>query len=128
MDRAILDGMDVLSMSLGGGSGHYYKDIIAIGAFKAMEMGVFVSCSARNSNGKKVNGVSLYSGKGMGKQMVELVYFSGKVVFCDRGVNPRVEKGQVVKEAGGVGMLLGNTAESGEELVTDSHLLPVVAV
>ena len=53
---------------------------------------------------------------------------NGKVVFCDRGVNPRVEKGQVVKEAGGVGMILGNTAESGEELVADSHLLPAVAV
>nr|GEZ95438.1 subtilisin-like protease SBT1.8 [Tanacetum cinerariifolium] len=148
MDRAILDGMDVLSMSLGGGTGPYYRDIIAISAFKAMEIGVFVSCSAGNSgptkaslanvapwimtvgagtldrdflayavlgNGKKVNGVSLYSRK-------------GKMVFCDRGVNPRVEKGHVVKEAVGVGMLLGNTAESGEELVAESHLLPAVTV
>ncbi|KAJ9538576.1 hypothetical protein OSB04_031309 [Centaurea solstitialis] len=186
MDSAISDGVDVLSMSLGGGSAPYYRDTIAIGAFKAMEKGVFVSCSAGNSgpaksslanvapwimtvgagtldrdfpayaglgNGKRLNGVSLYSGKGMGGKPVELVYFNGKgsstssnsgnlclpgslepelvrgkVVFCDRGVNPRVEKGQVVKEAGGIGMILGNTAESGEELVADSHLLPAVAV
>nr|GEZ66748.1 subtilisin-like protease SBT1.8 [Tanacetum cinerariifolium] len=36
MDRAILDVVDVLSMSLGGGSEPYYRDIIAIGVFKAM--------------------------------------------------------------------------------------------
>jgi hypothetical protein len=39
-----------------------------------------------------------------------------------------VEKGKVVKEAGGIGMILTNTVASGEELVADSHLLPAVAV
>jgi len=33
-----------------------------------------------------------------------------------------------VKQAGGVGMVLANTAQSGEEVVADSHLLPAVAV
>nr|GEZ95437.1 subtilisin-like protease SBT1.8 [Tanacetum cinerariifolium] len=37
MDRAILDVVDVLSMSLGRGSEPYYRDIIAIGVFKAMD-------------------------------------------------------------------------------------------
>ncbi|CAK7352430.1 unnamed protein product [Dovyalis caffra] len=181
MDRAIADGVDVLSLSLGGGSAPYYRDTIAIGAFTAMERGIFVSCSAGNSgpgkaslanvapwimtvgagtldrdfpayaemgNKKRFTGVSLYSGAGMGKNPVGLVYkkgsnstgnlcmpgslepelVRGKVVVCDRGVNPRVEKGAVVRDAGGVGMILANTAESGEELVADSHLLPAVAV
>ncbi|KAI3709715.1 hypothetical protein L2E82_39481 [Cichorium intybus] len=44
------------------------------------------------------------------------------------GLNPRAEKGAVVKEAGGIGMILANTAASGEELVADSHLLPAMAV
>jgi hypothetical protein len=52
----------------------------------------------------------------------------GKVVVCDRGVNSRVEKGTVVSDAGGVGMILANTAASGEGLVADSHLVPAVAV
>ncbi|KAL2553771.1 Subtilase family protein [Forsythia ovata] len=181
MERAILDGVDILSLSLGGGSVPYYRDTIAIGAFAAMEKGILVSCSAGNGgpakatlanvapwimtvgagtldrdfpafatlgDGKKFSGVSLYSGKGMGEKLVGLVYnkggnissnlclagsldptiVRGKVVLCDRGISARAEKGVVVRDAGGVGMILANTAAMGEELVADSHLLPAVAV
>lgn len=48
MEQAIVDGVDVLSLSLGGGSGTYAKDTIALGAFAAMEKGIVVSCSAGN--------------------------------------------------------------------------------
>nr|CAD1844560.1 unnamed protein product [Ananas comosus var. bracteatus] len=49
MDAAIDDGVDVLSLSLGGDSLLFFNDVIAIGAFSAMEKGVFVSCAAGNS-------------------------------------------------------------------------------
>ncbi|CAN0840921.1 Subtilisin-like protease 1 [Linum grandiflorum] len=48
MDAAIEDGVDVLSLSLGSLSDHLYDDVIALGAFRAIQSGVFVSCSAGN--------------------------------------------------------------------------------
>ncbi|CAL9133748.1 unnamed protein product [Musa acuminata var. zebrina] len=49
MDTAIKDGVDVLSLSLGGGPRALYADVIAIGAFSAIEKGIFVSCAGGNS-------------------------------------------------------------------------------
>ncbi|KAL0317708.1 UNVERIFIED_CONTAM: Subtilisin-like protease SBT1.3 [Sesamum angustifolium] len=186
MDQAVADGVNVLSISLGGGVSSYYRDSLSIGAFGAMERGVLISCSAGNGGpdpisltnvspwvttvgastmdrdfpatiklgtGKFFTGASLYKGKrnlAVNKQY-PLVYHgsnssnltpssmclegtldrhsvAGKIVICDRGISPRVQKGQVVKDAGGVGMILSNTAVNGEELVADCHLLPAVAV
>ncbi|CAA7410841.1 unnamed protein product [Spirodela intermedia] len=186
VDRAVADGVDVLSISLGGGVSAYYKDSLSVAAFGAMEKGVFVSCSAGNSGPepvtlanvspwittvgastmdrdfpaavvlgtrRKLAGASLYKGVRhlSPEKQYPLVYFGGnasspdpaslclegtldtklavgKIVLCDRGITPRVQKGQVVKQAGGLGMILANTAANGEELVADSHLLPAVAV
>lgn len=47
-DRAVEDGVDVISLSVGGGIVPYYLDSIAMGAFGATERGVFVSTSAGN--------------------------------------------------------------------------------
>ncbi|KAA8515578.1 hypothetical protein F0562_018811 [Nyssa sinensis] len=48
-DLAIHDGVDVLSVSLGGGSDNYFEDSISIGAFHAVNHGIVVICSAGNS-------------------------------------------------------------------------------
>ncbi|XP_039127436.1 subtilisin-like protease [Dioscorea cayenensis subsp. rotundata] len=49
LDAAVSDGVDVLSLSLGGKSLPFYQDGIAIGTFGAIQKGVFVSCAAGNS-------------------------------------------------------------------------------
>ncbi|XP_022888348.1 subtilisin-like protease SBT1.3 [Olea europaea var. sylvestris] len=185
VDQAVADGVNVLSISLGGGVSSYHRDSLSIAAFGAMEKGVFVSCSAGNGGpdpisltnvspwvttvgastmdrdfpatvklgtGKYLTGASLYKGQRnlSTKKQYPLIYqgsnstiptpssmclegtlgrsAAGKIVICDRGISPRVQKGQVVKNAGGVGMILSNTATNGEELVADCHLLPAIAV
>ncbi|PNT66107.1 hypothetical protein BRADI_3g07280v3 [Brachypodium distachyon] len=52
----------------------------------------------------------------------------GKIVVCLRGDNARVAKGEVVHEAGGAGMVLANDASSGNEIISDPHVLPATHV
>lgn len=97
-------------------------------------------------NNKTFGGVSLYAGEPLVDFKLPLVYagdvgnrycyigslspsqVQGKIVVCDRGGNARVEKGSAVKFAGGLGMILANTEDNGEELIADSHLLPATMV
>ncbi|KAH0459119.1 hypothetical protein IEQ34_011933 [Dendrobium chrysotoxum] len=101
-------------------------------------------------NGKNFTGVSLYSGKPLPSSPISFIFagnatnssngnlcmpgtllpekVAGKVVLCERGINARVQKGLVVKDAGGAGMVLANTAANGEELVADAHLLPATLI
>jgi subtilisin family serine protease len=101
-------------------------------------------------NGKNYTGVSLYAGKQAANAPLPIVYagnasnstagslcmagtlvpekVKGKIVVCDRGVSARVQKGLVVRDAGGAGMVLSNTAGNGQELVADAHLLPAAGL
>ncbi|KAK6162432.1 hypothetical protein DH2020_002273 [Rehmannia glutinosa] len=176
MEQAVKDGVDVLSLSLGGSSKPFYNDNTAIAAFGAIRNGVIVSFSAGNSgpskstvtnvapwmmtvgasytdrgfptkvelgDGKIFSGASLFSGKPT--KNLPLVYFTGvakfctsgslspklvkgKIVICDRGINSRVAKGEVVKMAGGAGMILANNENQGEELFADPHILPATSL
>jgi subtilisin family serine protease len=49
---------------------------------------------------------------------------AGKIVICDRGVNARIDKGFEVQRAGGVGIILVNTAPS--SINGDYHPIPAV--
>uniref|UniRef100_A0A0A9D1I6 Subtilisin-like protease fibronectin type-III domain-containing protein n=1 Tax=Arundo donax TaxID=35708 RepID=A0A0A9D1I6_ARUDO len=52
----------------------------------------------------------------------------GKIVVCLRGINPRVAKGEAVRQAGGVGMVLANDESTGNEIIADAHVLPATHI
>ncbi|KAF7814019.1 subtilisin-like protease SBT1.4 [Senna tora] len=97
-------------------------------------------------DGRVLGGVSLYYGDDLPDFKLPLVYgadcgsrycyigslqpskVQGKIVVCDRGGNARVEKGSAVKLAGGLGMIMANTEENGEELLADAHLIAATMV
>ncbi|XVF26735.1 hypothetical protein REPUB_Repub14bG0044000 [Reevesia pubescens] len=181
----MVDGVDVISLSVGGIVVPYFLDAIAIGAFDAADKGIFMSASAENGgpggltvtnmalwvatirvgtidrdfladvklrNGKVVPGVSVYNGPRLSLgRMYPLVYagtssvdryssslclegsldhdfMKGKIVLCDRGINSRAAKGEIVKKAGEIGMILANGVFDGEGLVADCHVLPATSV
>ncbi|ERN19112.1 subtilisin-like protease SBT5.3 [Amborella trichopoda] len=183
-DAAIHDGVDVVSVSLGGDPYPFFEDATAIGAFHAARKGISVICSAGNSGptpgsvtnlapwiltvgastldrdfptyvsigGKHLKGQSLSIDTLPHEKFYPLISaadilnpqsnFSllnvtncllgsldptkakGKIVACLRGDNARVEKGEAVKLAGGVGMILCNDPNSGNEVIADAHVLP----
>ncbi|XP_015085422.1 subtilisin-like protease SBT1.7 [Solanum pennellii] len=185
MDSAIDDGVDILSMSLGGGPIPFHRDNIAIGAYSATERGILVSCSAGNSgpslitagntapwiltvgastldrkikatvklgNGEEFEGESAYRPKisnstfftlfdaaKNAKDPSETPYcrrgsltdpaIRGKIVLCLAfGGVANVDKGQAVKDAGGVGMIIINPSQYGVTKSADAHVLPALVV
>ncbi|KAA8541587.1 hypothetical protein F0562_022739 [Nyssa sinensis] len=103
-------------------------------------------------NGKIIPGVSVYGGPGLTSgRLYPLIYagsegsdgyssslclegsldpnlVKGKIILCDRGINSRAAKGEVVRKAGGIAMILANGVFDGEGLVADCHVLPATAV
>uniref|UniRef100_A0A7N0VKZ9 Uncharacterized protein n=1 Tax=Kalanchoe fedtschenkoi TaxID=63787 RepID=A0A7N0VKZ9_KALFE len=170
-EAAIADGVDVLSVSLGGSAVDYKEDGLAIGAFHAVQHGITVVASAGNSGptqstvsnvapwlltvaassldrgyGNVVSfGGRHFEGKSLGGKILPKRQFypvinsssaqsdnasvtfedatlckpgsldsskvKGKIVVCLRGTYDRIEKGLVVKKAGGVGYVLADDLE-----------------
>jgi subtilisin family serine protease len=59
-----------------------------------------------------------------GQAVLDPAKVSGKIVVCERGTNPRVNKSLAVQEAGGIGMILVNVTPA--SLNADFHFVPTV--
>ncbi|KAK4277421.1 hypothetical protein QN277_015423 [Acacia crassicarpa] len=182
IDKAIEDGVDIISMSLGGDAQDYYDDVMAIGSFQATARGIFVSASAGNGgpesnslannnapwittvgagtidrdfpayvslgDGKNYTGTSLSTAKHLPSSRFPLVYagivssprsvfceentlipskVKGKIVICEDGETTSLDKGVQVNKNGGLGMILINDKEEGEELYPSEYFTPAAS-
>ncbi|OMO69843.1 hypothetical protein COLO4_28909 [Corchorus olitorius] len=92
----------------------------------SMVLGV-IPADVKLGNGKVIPGVSVYIGPSLTPgRMYPLVYAGSG--GGDGGINSRAAKGEVLKKAGGIGMILANGVFDGEGLVADCHVLPATAV
>ncbi|XP_044453601.1 subtilisin-like protease 1 [Triticum aestivum] len=141
IDAAVGDGCDVISISLGGPSVPFHLDPMAIGAFGAIEKGIFLG------NGAYFLGESLsqrdagfyplvYAGA-TGKPFTELCGngsldgfdVKGKIVLCELTRNITVlNQGEVVESAGGVGMILASPFFRGYDKLAQANILPASSV
>lgn len=186
MDRAVEDGVDILSLSLGGMSPSFHEDNIALGAYNAMEKGIFVSASAGNEgpfigslsneapwmltvgastldrklratvvlgNHQQFDGETAFQPKDFNSTTGLPLIFPGhnttdesSPLFCERrslrnaevrgkivvcmtgGELDRREKGEVVKNAGGRGMILIEPEHYGITTSASAHVLPAVDI
>ncbi|KAK2650463.1 hypothetical protein Ddye_017952 [Dipteronia dyeriana] len=140
IEKAVQDGVDVLSLSMVSYPLPFYSDLVAIGSFYAIKSGVFVSNSAgssgpfsssvRNTAPWKMTLAASYIDRSgipaskfcLGTLNESLV--KGKIVVCHGGNGSRYVKSENVKKAKGVGMILVNPKFQGDELTADPHILP----
>jgi len=84
--------------------------------------------------GSQINGPSIYAGDAAAGEGAELCLpgtldaakVKDRIVVCDRGENARAEKSEVVKAAGGIGMILVNVPGGADSLDNDFHVIPTV--
>ncbi|KAK6158081.1 hypothetical protein DH2020_005395 [Rehmannia glutinosa] len=127
MDTAVDDGVDILSLSLGGSSFNFYNDFIALGAFIAMEKGILpidfpktllplVYAGMLNTSDSDIRFCTVGS--------LNNTDVRGKIVVCEiGGFITRIAKGRAVKDAGGAGMIIVNPA-SGPNTASRGILKP----
>ncbi|PHT96118.1 hypothetical protein T459_04000 [Capsicum annuum] len=134
MDEAIDDGVDILSLSLGGFTSPFHNDPIALGAYSATERGILVSCSAGNSgpyNSSVANEapwiLTVGEALSIGNSKPLFNWETNKKSRVGGGIT-RVGKGQVIKNSGGIGMIVINEEEDGFTTSADAHVLPALDV
>ncbi|CAI9771755.1 unnamed protein product [Fraxinus pennsylvanica] len=109
-----------------------------------------IRATAKLGNGETFDGESVFQPKEFPSTLMPLVYtgsngkqdsafcangslagidVKGKIVMCDRGGGiARLDKGRVVKNAGGAGMILANLESDGFSTSADAHVLPATHV
>ncbi|CAL2241457.1 unnamed protein product [Prunus armeniaca] len=126
-DAAIHDGVDVISISIGGGGPNYVRDSIAIGAFHAMKKGIITVASAGNdgpSLGSVVNHAPWFvtvAASGIDRQFISKVHLGNGKDVSGIGVNTFNPKKNLYPLVSGVDVARNSqTKESARFCLQDS--------
>ncbi|KAF0887942.1 hypothetical protein E2562_005649 [Oryza meyeriana var. granulata] len=128
MEAAIADGVDIMSLSLGGPLKPFYSDVVVAASFSAMRKGIFVSLAAGNSGpfsstlSNEEPWVLTVGASTIDRQMEALVKL-GKIVACEHTTSAATI-GRVVKDTGGSGLILLGQENSGHTTFSDPNVLP----
>ncbi|WMV40150.1 hypothetical protein MTR67_033535 [Solanum verrucosum] len=126
MDTAIDDGVDILSLSLGGRSKPFIMMLLhSVRLLQHEEVQALLTGNSRQllSSEPQTDLDSRYCGTGtLNDPDIE-----GRLVLCmDGGGYSRIGKGQAVKDAGGVGMIIYNGPNGGFTKLADDNVLPAL--
>nr|XP_010919429.2 cucumisin [Elaeis guineensis] len=93
-DDAIADGVDILSVSLGGPPLPFFHDVIAIGSFHAMKKGILTANSAGNSgpHPRRVTNVAPWTitvaASTIDRKFIAKVALGNGQIFTGNSINP----------------------------------------
>ncbi|KAG1341941.1 subtilisin-like protease SBT1.7 [Cocos nucifera] len=180
IEKAIDDGVDVLSMSIFVPGVKIHHSSIAKGSFRAMEKGIISVCCAGNheergpsvmandapwiltvgassidrvaratvrlGNGMEFDGESAYQPANISSStMMPIAYpgaigtdvtkacqagafngmnITGKIVLCGQGLNDPINKGELVKAAGGAALVVLNQFWNNFTIKSEPHVIP----
>ncbi|KAG8363357.1 hypothetical protein BUALT_Bualt19G0014000 [Buddleja alternifolia] len=107
-DSAISDGVDIISISIGGLTGGYTKDSIAVGAFHAMRKGILTVASAGNDgprHGTVTNNapwILTVAASGIDRELRSKVELGSGVTVSGIGINTFEPKQKLYPLASGI--------------------------
>ncbi|XP_073144431.1 subtilisin-like protease SBT4.14 [Henckelia pumila] len=129
-DAAISDGVDIISISIGGETSRYTKDSIAVGAFRAMRKGILTVASAGNDGPMSSTVVNhapwilTVAASGIGRQLRSKVVLGNGVNISGIGVNTFEPTKKSYPLASGVDLSMNSETKEQSRYCLDNSMDP----
>ncbi|MBA0796334.1 hypothetical protein Gohar_007111 [Gossypium harknessii] len=130
LDDATSDGVDIISISIGGGTQDFVTDSISVGAFHALKKGIVTVTSAGN-DGPSLSSVSNYSpwlltvaASGIDRQFMSTVKLGNGKSFRGIGINTFESKEGLYPIVSGADVAMNSESKGNARFCFDNTLDP----
>ncbi|KAH1106971.1 hypothetical protein J1N35_010739 [Gossypium stocksii] len=130
LDDATSDGVDIISISIGGGTQDFVTDSISVGAFHALKKGIVTVTSAGN-DGPSLSSVSNYSpwlltvaASGIDRQFMSTVKLGNGKSFWGIGINTFESKEGLYPIVSGADVAMNSESKGNARFCFDNTLDP----